>query len=413
MLSSNESTSPSLLGAAPTGVSTRIVVVGLLGVALIVLISGCGSDPDSPSTDDVSFEKHELADAFLSEGVAVGDVNQDGSPDVVAGSFWYEAPDWTAHEFREVKTFRDTTWGDSFFNHTVDVNGDGWPDIVRLGFPGDGFFWYENPQNSSGHWQRRTVHPSVNNEVPRFVDVNGDGRTDVVFADGETEQMVWYEIRESPDPSYWRRHVISEPGAPGTGRFAHGIGYGDLNGDGRRDVFVRGGWWEAPRDRTKGPWTFHEADLGEPAAQMYAHDFDGDGDQDVVSSSAHDYGIWWHERIAPPEADSSWTTHLIHETFSQTHALLHRDVNGDGHLDLITGKRYFAHNGKDPGGHEPAVLYWFEFQPAGGQPAWIPHSIDEESGVGVEFEYVDVVGDDRPDIVVANKKGVFVFERTS
>lgn len=394
--------------------SRRNVFLGvLLGFALIGLGVGCGSDPDPTSRDAVSFEKHELTDAFLSEGVAVGDIDQDGSPDVVAGSFWYEAPNWVPHEFREAKTFPDTTWSDSFFHHAVDVNGDGWPDIVRLGFPGEGFFWYENPQGGDGPWKRRKVRPSVNNEAPRFVDVNGDDQVDVIFSDGESEQMVWYEFTSSPDTSYWQGHAISKPGAPGTGRFAHGLGYGDLNEDGRRDVFVRGGWWEAPPDRTEGPWTFHEADLGEPAAQMYVDDFDADGDQDVVSSSAHDYGIWWHERIAPPGADSSWTTHVIRETFSQTHALLHRDVNGDGHPDLITGKRYFAHNGKDPGGHEPAVLYWLEFRPGGDHPTWIPHRIDDASGVGVELEYADVIGDDRPDIVVANKNGVFVFERTS
>ena len=399
-------------GTISTG--RRGILVALLGVGLLALSVGCRLNEGPASGTAVTFEKHTLTDSFLAEGVDVGDINRDGSPDVVAGSFWYEGPDWTPHEFRVPKTFDpDTTWSDSFFNHTVDVNGDGWPDILRIGLPGGGFFWYENPQDTTGHWTRHRVHPSVNNEAPRFVDVNGDDRVDVLFADGETEQMVWYEITESPDSSYWRRHVISEPGAPGTDRFAHGIGYGDLNGDGRRDVFVRGGWWEAPPDRTTGPWTFHPADLGGPAAQMHAHDFDGDGDQDVVSSSAHDYGIWWHERIAPPEADSSWTTHLIHESFSQTHALLQRDLDGDGHPDLITGKRYFAHNGKDPGGREPAVLYWFEFRPEGERPTWIPHPIDESSGIGVELEYVDVIGDDRPDIVVANKKGVFVFERTS
>ena len=396
---------------------TRLYSAALLLGSLAFALA-CSSGTGPGDSGGVSFEKHQVTDAFVAEGVHVADVDRDGTPDVIAGSHWYEAPDWTAHAFRPVKTFPDTTWGDSFLNHAADVDGDGWVDVIRIGFPGDGFYWYENPGNpgeTDESWTRRMVHPTINNEASRFVDVNGDGREDLLFADGETGQVAWYEIdRSSPeDTVFWRRHPISEPGSPGTSRFYHGFGFGDLNADGRRDVFVLEGWWEAPEDRTDSAWTFHEADFGEAAAQMHTYDFDGDGDRDVVSSSAHDYGIWWHERIAPPEADSSWATHRITDSFSQTHALLHRDVDEDGDPDLITGKRYFAHNGKDPGGTEPAVLYWLEYERGADGHSWIPHRIDSTSGIGVEFEYEHVIGDERPDIVTANKHGVFVFERGS
>ena len=87
-----------------------------------------------------------------------------------------------------------------------------------------------------------------------------------------------------------------------------------------------------------------------------------------------------------------------------------QDINGDGYPDLITGKRYLAHNGNDPGAMEPAVLYWFEFKP-GKMPKWIPHEIDNNSGVGLNFVVEDVNNDGSPDIVVANKKGVHYFEQ--
>jgi hypothetical protein len=86
------------------------------------------------------------------------------------------------------------------------------------------------------------------------------------------------------------------------------------------------------------------------------------------------------------------------------------DVNGDGHPDLVTGKRYFAHNGEDPGAYEPADLYWFEFKP-GATPTWIPHLIDNNSGVGLQVLVQDMNGDGLPDIIVSNKKGVFFFEQ--
>lgn len=392
-------------------------IVGTVGLALLLLTGACSS-PESPTgSEAVVFEKHVLTDEFVAEGVAVGDIDGDSRPDVVAGSHWYEAPDWTPRPYRPVRTFPDTVWADAFFHHVLDVNGDGYPDILRIDFPGEGVYWYQHPGPDGlaqdVEWTRRRIHPSVHNEVPRFLDVDEDGRDDVIFADGTTRRMVWIEAESAGDSARWNLHPISEEDAPGTSTFSHGIGFEDLNGDARSDVIVRTGWWEAPADPTESNWTFHPADLGEPASQIYAHDYDGDGDQDVVSASAHDYGIWWHERIAGPDADSSWTTHLIHDEFSQTHALVQADVDGDGDPDLITGKRYFAHNGKDPGGTEPAVLYWFEFERTESGPRWTPHRIDDDSGVGVEIEYVQVTGDERPDIVVANKNGVFIFERTS
>jgi hypothetical protein len=84
------------------------------------------------------------------------------------------------------------------------------------------------------------------------------------------------------------------------------------------------------------------------------------------------------------------------------------DVNGDGHPDLVTGKRYFAHNGGDPGAHEPAVLYWFEYKP-GKMPAWVKHEVDNDSGSGLNLVVEDINGDKLPDIIVSNKKGVHVF----
>ena len=86
------------------------------------------------------------------------------------------------------------------------------------------------------------------------------------------------------------------------------------------------------------------------------------------------------------------------------------DINGDGQPDLITGKRYFAHNGKDSGAFEPAVLYWFEYKP-GSIPSWIPHLIDKNSGVGLQLVVKDLDMDGLADIIVANKKGLFYFEQ--
>ncbi|HEV2482803.1 MAG TPA: VCBS repeat-containing protein, partial [Puia sp.] len=255
----------------------------------------------------------------------------------------------------------------------------------------------------AGYWRMHPLLNNAGNESPAMVDVNGDGRPDLLCNDPIAKEMIWLQPPTVKGDTTWTRHVIAR-GDIGTGRYTHGLGLIDMNGDGRKDVVITKGWWECPADPTTENWTFHPADLGEDCSQIYALDVKGDGGQELVSASAHRYGIWWHEHT-----DTGWAHHLIFDKVSETHAMALADVNGDGYPDLVTGKRYYAHNGEDPGAHEPADLYWFEFKP-GPQPEWIPHLIDDDSGVGLQVLVQDLNGDGLKDIIVSNKKGVFFFE---
>lgn len=374
------------------------------------MLAGCTGQAQQQGVD-VQFKKHTLRTGFISEGVATGDVNKDGNIDVMAGAYWFEAPGWEAHELDTPRIFYpDKGYSNSMLNFSMDVNQDGWIDLVRVDFPGEAAYWHENPQNKEGYWKIHMIHPRVGNESPAFVDIDGDGRRDLLFGDTEKKQIAWVRSPSEKEDTSWTYHAISDTGAAGTERFSHGLGYGDINGDGRKDVMVKEGWWEAPADPMQPGWVFHAADLGEDCSQMYAFDFDEDGDQDVVSSSAHRFGIWWHEQVKDGQGDLAWERHEITKQFSQTHALSLVDMNDDGHPDLVTGMRYFAHLGKDPGEQNAPVLYWFEFKP-GGEPSWTGHEIDNDSGVGLNNVTEDITGDGLRDVVIANKKGVFVFEQ--
>ena len=375
------------------------------------LIGGCTSsnlkeDAKENNKNTITFHKHIVHKEFISEGVAVGDVNQDGHKDILAGFYWFEAPDWTPHEIKEPQTYDYAQgYSPSFLNFVMDVNYDGWLDFIIIDTPGEGAYWYENPRGEDVHWKEHLIDTNVCNESPMLVDLDDNGQMDLVFGHEKSGILFWFRSPEKGASLDWEPIPISTKNAPGTKRYDHGLGFGDVNNDGRKDIIIRQGWWEAPLDRKQVPWTFHEANLGEPCSQMYAYDFDADGDQDMLSASAHAYGIWWHEK-----KETGFAQHLIDSSFSQTHGVAFADINADDLPDFVTGKRYFAHLGKDPGGLEPAVLYWFELQrKENNQPHWVSHLIDDQSGVGLQVVVEDLNDDGKLDIISSNKKGVHCF----
>jgi len=368
----------------------KTLLITLLGLPALTAIA-----------QTVRFEKHILTNDFISEGVAIGDVNKDGKPDILAGACWFEAPGWKKHSIAEGKHYSPSTeFSNSFLDFAMDVNLDGWIDLIRISLPGEEAVWYENPKNKPGYWTMHPMLKNCGNESPALVDVDRDGRPDLLCNDPVAKEIIWLKAPVTKGDTAWKRYVIAKGDIPGVNRYSHGLGLIDMNGDGRRDVVITKGWWECPRDPRTTGWTFHPADLGEDCSQIYALD-----KNNLVSASAHRYGIWWHQK-----ADTGWIHHTIYDKFSETHALAMADVNGDGRPDLITGKRYYAHNGEDPGAHEPSVLYWFERKP-GSTPSWIPHPIDDNSGVGLQVLVQDLNKDGLPDIIIANKKGVFFFEQ--
>lgn len=356
----------------------------------------------------ITFKKIVVDKTFRSEGVALGDVNRDGKLDVLAGEVWYAAPDWQMHEILPPGKYDGTKgYSQTFANFTCDVNRDGWVDSVITTMMGEPSRWYENPKGKEGHWKVHVGTRSACNETPLFADLLGDGKPVAVWGVQPEGYVAWFSLPDDP-AKQWNMHVIAGPKAPGSEKFSHGLGVGDMNRDGRNDVLVRQGWWEAPEDRTQPHWKFHHANLGPDCADMLVYDIDGDGDSDVITSSAHQYGMWWFEQKGA--GGPRFEQHVITEDFSQVHALRLADINEDGIQDVVTGKRYFAHNGKDPGSGEPAVVYWFEIRrPEKGKVQFVRHLIDDDSGIGTQFEVSDIDGDGRLDVAAANKKGVHVF----
>jgi len=376
------------------------------------------------ASEPVQWKRIQLDPVFRSEGATAFDVNRDGKIDVVAGELWYEAPDWVAHEIQPVGQYLfDTGYSSCFGCFGYDVDGDQWQDYIVVGFPGQPCHWYQNPQNRNGHWQKHEIWQVANNESPTFADLTDDGTPELIL--GSDNQLGFLPLpSQEAAKRIWKFRPISTPGNSaenGSATFYHGLGYGDLNGDGRPDVLIPHGWYQNPCPEESGPWKFHPFALKKPialdkpgsdspllAAHLFTDDLDLDGDQDIVMSSAHEYGIWWLENLGGEE-NTEFQYHLIDESFSQTHALQMADIDGDGDDDFVTGKRFFAHNGNDPGGQDAVVMYWVEVQRTrGAPPTFTMHEIEagRNTGIGTQFTVQDVTGDGLFDIVLANKKGV-------
>ena len=406
-------------------------------LALLALLATATAPP---AEELHTFTKIQLSDQFWSEGATAGDLNNDGASDIVSGPYWWEGPDFkTRHEYYPATaTFqlklgpmtsvtvpgfegtlgRENKYSDNFFAWVLDFNGDRWNDILIVGFPGTDTSWFENPKGQGGHWTRHKIFDQTDNESPVFTDITGDGKPELVCI---TKGQYGYAAPDWREPAKpWTFHPIT-PNRK-YGNFTHGLGVGDINGDGRSDLIEKDGWWEQPASLAGDPlWTFHAQPMGTGGAQMYAYDVSGDGLADIITSlAAHGFGLAWYEQyreagairfrehvfVTKAAADNAYGV-----KFSEIHAIDLVDMDGDGLKDIVTGKRFWSHGRTgDPDRNDAAVLYWFRLtRGADTRVDFVPYLVDNESGVGTQVVATDVNGDGLPDIVVGNKRGTFVF----
>lgn len=384
-----------------------------------------------PEKQSDNFSMQRLDEFYYAWDTAIADIDQDGTLDVVAGPYYFTGPEYTTrHEIYLGETFSPSTdYTPNMITHAADFTGDGWPDVLATEMRP--MVLYVNPRGENRRWDRHEVMPEVISEATILRDMDGDGQPEIVYAFGQGT-LAYAE----PDPANpldpWIVHEISDP--MGFGTTIHGLGAGDVNGDGRHDILIRNGWFEQPAQNATGrKWTFHAFPFtdaghirGAGGGNMSVVDLNGDGLNDVATSlNAHGWGLAWFEQTRDASGNISFIPHLImgdfttdnpgDATFSELHAGVETiDMDNDGRIDLVTGKRYWAHldSSTDPDPYGEAVLYWYKNvadSDAPGGISFAPELIHNKSGVGSQFEVHDMNRDGATDIITSTDRGTFVF----
>lgn len=341
------------------------------------------------------------------ESAGVFDVNGDGNPNIVSGAYWYEKPDIrTQHPVGEVGAYGE--YYDNFSTIPMDVNGNGRLDFITGGWWGDTLRWRENPGDPAKEWSEHIIAHTGNVETTRAWDVDGDGQLEIV-PNTPGGPLVIYKLKLDANDQGTGEFVAYTIYSPNQG---HGLGFGDVNGDGRGDFILANGWLEAPADPYHGEWIFHpEFNLGTASIPILVVDVNGDGLNDLIVGQAHPYGLDWVEQRIDAVGNRTWIRHPIDPFNSQYHDLHWVDLDGDGQNELVTGKRYRAHCGHDPGGHDDVGIYYFKWNGESFSKQVIdygPPGVGK--GCGIHFAIADLSGNGRLDIVAPGKDGLYFYE---
>jgi hypothetical protein len=285
--------------------------------------------------------REKLASGYPAFGLAFGDINRDGWPDIVSGKYFYRNPggDLTA------------TWSRVSFPVNadamlvLDVDGDGQPDVLAQALPS--VYWLK-PNADGSQWTVSTVASltpteHVNSQGYRLARiVAGSSRPEVVFTTGDG---VWYlRIPDNPAAGNWPSVKIA------SGTTEDMLAVGDIDGDGLDDV--------------------------------------------VASDIANGKTVYWYQN--PGNGAGNWTRRTVGEVTDWGDRVELADVNRDGRRDVVVAVENAAASG--------AVTYWFQAPTDPKTQAWTRRTIANQGSTN-SMDLADLDGNGTLEVVTAEHKG--------
>jgi hypothetical protein len=383
----------------------------------------------APETLSANFRMMRLTPFYYSFASAAADYDRDGNLDIVSGPFIFLGPDFIRKRefYLALPTRPGVDFSSNWLEFAGDFTNDGWPDVLLASTSGTTL--YVNPKGEARRWDaiRSVIPPGPSvAEVSTMQDIDGDRTPDLVYMSGGA--IRWAK----PDPGNpagpWLSTQVGEQGT----YIAHGIGAGDVNGDGRADLLNAYGWWENPGKADTPLWKYHPQAFGRSngrgsagGAEMCVYDVNGDRLNDVVTVlQAHAFGFAWFEQRRDAAGNISFVRHMIADdfasknaggvTFSEPHGSTCADMDGDGIADFVVGKRFYSHqeSSTDPDPLGAPVLYIYRTvrnRTSPGGAEFVPELVHNASGAGSQILALDLNKDGINDIVTSGELGAFAF----